>query len=539
LLPNEPQAPRDRGRGRRRLLAAVELALVFLVVLGALTAASPSFGLTWDESTYFHYADSIRAWWQAGAPLDAASLQRYWAYDTYANPHPPFMKVLIAVGSPWAARELTFPTDYRFPHFVWIAGCLTAVYGLLRRRSAVIAAATAVAFVALQPRVFGHLLIAASDSPVALAWLLLPLLAWRLDDEEATPPRRGLLWVAFYVVAGAAAASKFTGFLALVPIGAFFLWRRRWRDAALVAGAGAWSLVCVALFSPQHWRQPLVGVLEYLRYPLQRGEAMPFSTTYLGGVYRNDLPWQYFLVMSLITVPPLLLVLAPWSVLVRGAARRLLAPLSFALGFWLLLVHLPKTPRHDEVRQFLSVYPLLGILAWMGLLAVLDRWCAARPRWATPRVAAAVCALATAMLANTVAQAHPYELSHYNALIGGLRGAEQAGMEITLYFEAVDRELLATLDRHARPRQTLFMSPYWPSLLERYVEHGLLNTPLVLLPPQTRERADWMLLVRRRHVFDEGTFLALPAFYEVRHDGVPLVKLVRTADLERRRRGAR
>lgn len=534
MLPNEPQAA--RGRGRRRLLAAVELSLVFFVVLGVLTAASLRFGLTWDEATYFHYADSIRGWWHAGAPLDAPSLQRYWAYDTYSNPHPPFMKVLIALGSPWAARELPFPTDYRFPHFAWIAGCLTAAYGLLRRRSAAVAAATAIAFVALQPRVLGHLLIASSDSPVALAWLLLALLAWRLDDEEATPTRRrALLWIAFYFVAGCAAATKFTGLLALLPVGAFFLWRQRWRDAALVAGAAAWALAFVVIASPQVWHHPLDGALAYLRYPLQR-EAMPFSTTYLGGVYRNDLPWQYFLVMSLITVPPLVLVLAPWSVLVRGAARRLLLPIGFALGFWLVLVHLPKTPRHDEVRQFLSVYPLLGILAWMGLLAILDRLCAARPRWATPRVAAAVCLLATAVLANGVARAHPYELSHYNALIGGLRGAEQAGMEITLYFEAVDRDLLAALDRNARPGETLYMSPYWPSLLERYVEHGALNTPLVLLPQQTDERPDWLLLVRRRHVFDDRKFLALPAFYEVRYDGVPLVKLVRTADLGRRAR---
>ena len=507
-----------------------------------LTVASRRFGFTWDEATYFHYADSIRAWWHAGAPLDAKSLERYWAYDTSSNPHPPFMKVLIAAGSPWAARKLPFPTDYRFPHFVWIAGCLAAAYGMLRRRSAMVAAATAIAFVALQPRVFGHLLIASCDSPVALAWLLLALLAWRLDDEDekATAPRRrrALLWIALYFVAGCAAATKFTGFLALLPIGAFFLWRKRWRDAGLVAGAAVWSLAFVVIASPHAWHRPLAGALAYLRYPLQR-EATPFSTTYLGGVYRNDLPWQYFLVMSLITVPPLLLVLAPWSVLVRGAARRLLLPIGFALGFWLILVHLPKTPRHDEVRQFLSVYPLLGILAWMGLLAILDRLCAARPRWATPRVAAAVCLLAMAVLANGVARAHPYELSHYNALIGGLRGAEQAGMEITLYFEAVDRDLLAALDRNARPGRYGDMEIVCPGLLERYVEHGVLRTPLVLLPQKTNKRADWLLLVRRRHVFDDERFVALPAFYEVRYEGVPLVKLVRTADVGRRAGPAR
>ena len=52
----------------------------------------------------------------------------------------------------------------RIAHFVWIAGCLAGVYALMRRWWSVVVALAAVAFVALQPRVFGHLLIASSDS---------------------------------------------------------------------------------------------------------------------------------------------------------------------------------------------------------------------------------------------------------------------------------------------------------------------------------------------------------------------------------------
>lgn len=508
--------------------------MVFVLALGALVAASRSFGLTWDEATYFRYADSIRAWWRAGAPADAPSLARYWAYDLYSNPHPPFMRIAAAVGSSAVEGRLPFPTDYRFGHFMWIAGCLAGVFALLRRRWSATLAATAIGFVALQPRVFGHLLIASSDSPIALAWLLLALLAWRLSDDEMVTAgarrRRAALWVAFFLVAGCAAASKFTGFLALLPIGAFFLWRRRWRDTAVVAGAGFWALLFVVMVSPHLWHHPLDGVLAYLRYPLQR-QAVPFSTAYFGKLYRNDLPWHYFFVMSAITMPPLVLVLLPAAALARGELRKLLVPVAFAVAFWLVLVHLPNTPRHDEVRQFLSVYPLLGIAAWAGLVAALERAGRERARWRSPRIAAVACGAAVMLLAATVARAHPFELSSYNGFIGGVRGAERAGMEMTLYFEAVDRGVLRALERYPRPGETLFMSPFWPALFETYVQHDVLHSPLALLPQRTHERPDWLLLVRRRYLFDDQLFLMLPAVYEVRYDGVPLVKLVRTADV--------
>jgi len=289
-------------------------------------------------------------------------------------------------------------------------------------------------------------------------------------------------------------------------------------------------LLFVVIASPHLWHHPITGALSYLQYPLQR-QAVPFSTAYFGKLYRNDLPWHYFFVMSAITLPPLVLIALPAAALVRGELRRLLVPVGFALAFWLVLVHLPNTPRHDEVRQFVSVYPLIGLVAWAGLLAGLRHIAEKSPRWASPRVAAAACITAIALLGATVARAHPYELSSYNALIGGVRGAERKGMELSLYFEAVDRRVLAALGRYPRPGQTLFMSPYWPPLLEQYVAHGALRSPLLLLPQRTKERPDWLLLVRRRYLFDDRVFLALPAVYEVRYDGVSLVKVVRTADL--------
>ncbi|HET9769098.1 MAG TPA: hypothetical protein VFS60_19800, partial [Thermoanaerobaculia bacterium] len=247
---------------------------------------------------------------------------------------------------------------------------------------------------------------------------------------------------------------------------------------------------------------------------------------------------HYFFVMSGITMPVVLLALLPFAALARGERRRLLAPVAFAAGFWLLLVHLPKTPRHDEVRQFLSIYPLLGVIAWIGLQEIVERARAARPRWLTPPVVAAVGALAIVAVAAPLLRAHPHELSDYNALIGGVRGAERAGMELSLYFEAIDDTVLAELSTAARPGETLAMSPLWPPLLESYVQHGRLNSPLTLLPFRSKERPDWALLVRRRYFVDDRLFRDLPAVYRVEYDGVPLVLLVHNAEVTPRTQAA-
>jgi hypothetical protein len=297
------------------------------------------------------------------------------------------------------------------------------------------------------------------------------------------------------------------------------------------------AVAFTVLVMPNTWHHPLAGAFEYLAYPIRR-RGMLFSTAYFGRMYRDDLPWHYADVMTLITAPPLVLIALPAAALARGRLRRLLAPVGFALAFWIVLVHLPRTPRHDEVRQFVSACALLGLVAWAGIVATLERIAASRAwlsehRTACRAAATAACLAAAAILFATVARAHPHELSYYNRMIGGVRGAEAAGMELSLYFEALNRDGLAAIERHTRPGQTIYMRPAWPGLLTTYAAHGVLRADIGLLPPNTDQRPDWLLLVRRRFITDEGYYLAVPATYEVRYDGVSLLKLVRLDDAER------
>ena len=114
-----------------------------------------------------------------------------------------------------------------------------------------------------------------------------------------------------------------------------------------------------------------------------------------------------------------------------------------ALLGWALVVNfafnsLPSTPKYTGVRLFQPVFPLLAVVAGIGIgwaaRRVYARVRAAVGDTATslPRIAVAT-VLAVALLpqARAVMAFHPYGMSYYSELIGGLPGAARAGMEVT------------------------------------------------------------------------------------------------------------
>src|SRR5207253_9530846 len=112
---------------------------------------------------------------------------------------------------------------------------------------------------------------------------------------------------------------------------------------------------------PDKWRHPVTAAIQYLTYPFTR-ESIPIYTYYFGEVFFFHVPWHYFAVLTTITVPPALWLLLLGLPRIPRPLSDVVEPVIVSLGFWLLLVHLPNTPRHDGVREFLGVYPLLGIL---------------------------------------------------------------------------------------------------------------------------------------------------------------------------------
>lgn len=507
---------------RRALL--VEGCVVFISLLGVLLWASPGLGLTWDESIYFHFSDSLRSWSLHGFPLDQASLTKFWAFSPYHNPHPPLLKICSAATAWFFADILPFPLDYRSAHLIFAATGLATAFILLRRIFSRALCLSALIFAAAAPRVFGEILIATTDGPVWIAWLVLTLLAWRWCETASTPR---WLWPLFAIVLSCAVGVKFTGWLAVFPLLAYALWKRKMHVVSGMIAAAAAALIVLTAVHPEYWRSPGRAIWNFLTYPGQRRE-IPISLYYLGRMYVGPPPWHYFDLMTLATWPMGLWLFLPFCLRRDGPPRRLAVILFFSAGFWFLLGHVPSVPKHDGVRQFVSVYPLMGLLSWLGFVNLFERihW----ERFMRDRLKKFVWALPGLAMVLTLWSAHPHELSYYSGLVGGIRGAEKKGFEMTYYFEAINRDFLQAMNREVTKESTLKMVPSWPDVIGYYQKVGQLTPHLRFLGEDIPQEPDYYVFSRRRGILSEDLYLFAPAVYEATYQGVSLAKFVRVKD---------
>jgi len=186
----------------------------------------------------------------------------------------------------------------------------------------------------------------------------------------------------------------------------------------------------------------------------------------------------------------------------------------------------------DGIRHFLHFWPPLAFLAGWGVSMLAARLSARAPRMA-PFFRRPIAALTlVVLLVPSVLLYHPYEVTYFNALIGGLPGATE------LRFDP-DRVL------DFEPRD------YWGTSLRRAVRWANLNLPenavvSVSLPPRAplayRYRSDfrmalaqvgvteYLILLNRPLWFGEVEKLALSSGEIVHREqarGVPLSFVIR------------
>jgi 4-amino-4-deoxy-L-arabinose transferase-like glycosyltransferase len=301
----------------------------------------------------------------------------------------------------------------------------------------------AAASVVCMPRVFGHAHLATLDVTMAATWLLSVVVFARA--VEAGGWRWGMV---SGLCLGLALLTKINAVflpLALVGWGLGFHGRRAVVPLVLTLGIG------VAVFFagwPWLWPAPLERAWAYVR-PTWR-VAIP--VTYFGRVYLNtEAPFHYPIVMTLVTMPVgiLFLALVGLSRAVRGfRGSPLLALLVVNVVVAMGPFVTPWLPKYDGVRLWLPAFPFLALLAGVGG-AQCWGWVAERSR-RRPWRPLFVTAVFFLLQAGAVVWARPYYLSYYNALVGGLWGAQRLGLETTYWHDVVDRRLFRWLNRNAR-----------------------------------------------------------------------------------------
>ncbi|WP_210420113.1 glycosyltransferase family 39 protein [Aquisphaera giovannonii] len=202
------------------------------------------------------------------------------------------------------------------------------------------------------------------------------------------------------------------------------------------------------LGNPAWWRETLPRLAHYYALNADREGALPdIHNIYFGQGYEFTLPWHNAWVLMAITVPIPVLAAAAVGV-ARGlaGARRDRLPLYFLLQFLTLpALRMLPVPAHDGVRLFLPTFFFLSAFAGWGADAAA-RGLARVARLPYRLAGAATAAAVVIPGAVATARIHPYELSYYNALVGGPRGAWHRGFELTYWLDAFNGPVLDELN---------------------------------------------------------------------------------------------
>ena len=507
---NERWAARpSRKRGYEVATLAIALALLaFALVL--VTLDDP--GVTWDEPRSFKASRGYMAWLgifkQAlleGHPataFDDAVIVRWWVQDPTLELHPPISK--LAVGLGWGLfRNLwgNIPA-YRFSAAVWFGILVALVYLSVTEAFRPLAGLIASLSLLCMPRMFLHAHLANLDIPMATVWVLGMYLFWRAIT------RQGWGWTVVAGLAfGIALGTKLNAVLMPLVWGIWFLlWQRDKATLLKIVLIGVLGCTVFLAIWPWFYHDTLERVAYYLSMGYRFGQTVQY---YLGQTGRA--PWHYPLVLTLAVVPTTITiaclagiarVLKPRHEEIRLLQENgLLARSSTAylprkrgaeyLGYWILLnAVVPLSiavfglqALYSGERHFMPLFPYLAMLAGIGFLAILEpleRRFLPRSREGQHHAARVGLAVMLAILLLvpplvSIVRIHPYELSYYSEIVGGLRGAIGLGLETTFWCESY-KDCLPYLNANSPQGASIWVDQ--PLALRAYQEDGLLRQDL-------------------------------------------------------------
>jgi 4-amino-4-deoxy-L-arabinose transferase-like glycosyltransferase len=338
----------------------------------------------------------------------------------------------------------------------------------------------------IMPRVFAHAHLAALDTFLALFWTLALLAADRALERR----RPVLAGMGAGVALALALLTKIHAWF-LLPILLLWFWFRLGLRRGTAAWT-AWAATGCALFFlgwPWLWYDPLGRLARFWGTGLHR---VALRVQYFGQVYDDrDVPWHYPWFYFAATVPVGLQALGSLGLLQGWRARRIDPfPLVLAGSIAVFLgLFSTRTPVYDGERLFLLVFPLWALLIGRGFASAWGRL----GKGLRGVLVAGLLAQGYGVLAL-----HPFGLSYYNLLVGGLPGAERLGLELTYWGDAVDGVLLDRLARDAVPRAPSALAPtLYPNQGVYTTTRRLFRREILLQDEAAAPTAAWVVVSRR------------------------------------------
>ncbi len=433
---------------------------------------TPHYGIVWDEPPYFVASDLEVQWFgelfrglvrgDLGSVLSEEKIESAWRWDPYRVPHPPFSRLLSGLTKAVLSPFMDKFTAYRVAPalfftllvtvmYLWMAALFDRVTGLF----------SALALV-LIPNLFGFAHFAVTDMPLTAMWFLTVYCFWKGLKDWRWSLALGVVW-------GLALATKFPAFLIPIPL---LLWAHLYHRHSYhnnVFSMVFLSPIIMVSLQPYLWHKTLPRIAMFLYDGVSRGyrPEVNFAVFFYNMIYTTSaLPWYYPFFMTAVSIPETILLASLIGLIALAWVKQrqgVMVLFLFNAVFILSMGLLPGAVLHDVNRLMLPVLPFLGGLASCGFFVLVRTVIDQSQKFTIlqgvknlqAKLIGAIFLLVLFQPALDLMIYHPYQLSYYNRLVGGIRGAYQRGLEVTYFMEALTPKFLRFLNKELPPNAVI------------------------------------------------------------------------------------
>lgn len=532
------------------LACAIALGSFFAVVL-----TSNDMGVTYDEAIYAGCGLRFLGWLKLtiasicsgdfATPFKYETIQSYWhAKDM----HPPFPKMLMAFTYLLFSNLMQQGLGaFRSSTAIMFSVLLAFLFVVLRSSMGRTAALFGALSLFTMPRVFAHAHFVTLDVPVASATFIATVLIAMAIERSSI---RLMLVGAFAL--GIAFSCKMNAFIA--PFGILITLAINWllgrsdeasrealtatlkRALIFVSLSTVVALVFLLLTWPWLWYETPRRLFSYIAF---HGKHFPVHTFYLGKLYAYA-PWHYPLVMTAVTTPSLTLLMAIAGFLLTTLHWNR-APFIARLSLVNFLVHIapfcmPHVPKYNGIRLFMPAMPFIAVLASYSFKCVEASIATIASKLfhrslRQSLISVLLIVALTAPAFHALLRIHPFELSYYNALVGGTKGAVyRYGFECTYW--GVNIVQLIPFLNGIRDNSLIFILPVGlHAYMQLYMRFGWLKSTLRFTSDEKElQKCDFIAFqCSQTEIYNSPVAWFLwrnckPAYASV-YDGVPIVAI--------------
>ncbi|MGO8702951.1 MAG: ArnT family glycosyltransferase [Candidatus Brocadiia bacterium] len=460
------------------------------------------YGVTLDEPVYLTAGRTYVVW--AEHPIQH-KLDSYWMYG---QEHPSFGKVLGGLACYIFHDKLGtvgLVKAFRLQNLIYCFAFCFIMYRWMQELTNKYMAVAAVLVAFFLPRMYFSAHIGMLDYPVTVLIFISSYAFWKgLSDPKHM--------ITASILTGLALATKINGaFLyTFLIVWLLIAWRKELKKRLLYI----LSLIVIppALFVllwPWLWHHPAARIPGYFIRLMQH---LPIPLYYLRETYYGNTPWHYPFVLTIATLPCIILAAIGWYAL---APRKKTIDWFLIAGALIPLaaIALFSPCKNDGVRLFLPAFPFIAMLASLGIYEYFKRYTHAR--------LAAFTILLCLCIVFAIGTYHRYQECYYNETVAVSH--TEAAFE-TEYETCAYQELVPWLNEHPHSRL------YVPVMADHLMIHQALGELSTSVECSAYKDADYVVILEREGFFDEVAWSyrcsnRAPVFAIKEGNGIPILSV--------------